>query len=269
MSVPFGLEPLQNYLVPASGTTHGYRFTETMESGKVYEISFRDFQLNGRPFAPSGVLIDNTRGDADVSVIINEVSYRIVCKKGEFLHLPYPAPLQQTVTLQGEGLTTIIFVDYPVLPFSSATNSGGGGGGGNTGRSTMFHGFQGQAAVTALTAGVAKTLNVLSSTVDTDAWQSGANLVVPAGVEMVRVTLTTQLVTGADRGSGFWDVGSGNIISTQSVAGDPMAQITIDFGVFAVNPGDTLPLTCNPNADSAAAGGILTVEVVQGAILNT
>lgn len=267
MASPIGLEPLQNYLVPASGTTHGYRFTQTMEAARVYEISFRDFQLNGRAFAPSGVLIDNTRADGDVSIIINEVAYRIVCKKGEFLHLPYPAPLQQTVSLQGEGLTTVIFVDYPVLPFTSATGTGGGGGG-TGGRSTMFHGFQGTILKAGAVNGTYNNMTVAAAALDPDGWNVSGVITVPSGVDKIRAGFGSLVMGASGRESCAWSVDTFPVNTITAASAGLQDTAFVDFGIFDVTAGQQLIFQGNPAAD-ATIGGVLVIEVLQGAILNT
>ena len=87
---PTGLENMQNYLVPAAGTTHGFRFTGNLVLGESVEISFRDYELNGRSFAPSGVLIDNTLGTADMVVTIVEFQFHSSAKRATRSCCPIP-----------------------------------------------------------------------------------------------------------------------------------------------------------------------------------
>lgn len=109
-----------NYLVPASGTTHGYPVNEVL-SATPLKIDFRTIELDGEQFVPSGVYIDNTAGTADAVVLVLGMNYRIVCAPGTRLQAQYPAPIDQSVELTGNGLVSMIFVDYPVIPYRETT----------------------------------------------------------------------------------------------------------------------------------------------------
>lgn len=125
------LQNTYNYLVPAAGTTRGYRVTREFKAGEIEYCDFRNMALDGLSFVPTGVLIDNTRGIDDCVVTILEYSWRIVIPAGQFAHMPYPAPYNQTATIEGNAPElTVIFVDYPVIPFLQNSNSGGGAVGG-------------------------------------------------------------------------------------------------------------------------------------------
>lgn len=115
-----------NYLVPAAGTTRAYRETMDFQPGQPVKADFRDMSLDGLSFVPSGVMVDNSRANGDLAIVINEMSWRIVVKAGEFAQMPYPAPYNQTATIEGDGLATVVFVDYPVIPWTSEKSGGGG-----------------------------------------------------------------------------------------------------------------------------------------------
>lgn len=117
-----GLQQLINYMIPAVGTPRGYIFSKTLVAATPETIVFLGVQGGywaGQPFRPSGVYIDNTQGTAPLQVVINEVSYRMICPVGQTLNLPFPAPLDVTATIVGEGQVTVIFVDVPVQPYRS------------------------------------------------------------------------------------------------------------------------------------------------------
>ena len=123
-----GLQQVINYMIPAIGTPRGYFWSGVLTAAPV-NIDFRNVSgggIDGQPFKPSGVFIDNTQGVGPVTIVINEISYQIVCDSAASLHLQFPAPVELTVSFVGDGQATIAFVDFPVLPFNSA---GGGGGG--------------------------------------------------------------------------------------------------------------------------------------------
>lgn len=120
------LQSISNYLVPAAGTTRGFVVREIFDPLKPKYIDFREQGLDGAPFRPSGVFIDNSANAEPLTVVINEFSYAVKAKAGEFMCAPYPAPMQQTVSIIGNGEATVVFVDFPVIPFSSAGSGGGG-----------------------------------------------------------------------------------------------------------------------------------------------
>ncbi len=117
------LQNAVNYLVPATGSPNIYSIHETF-SATPFAVDFTQIGLNGLPFRPSGVIIDNTRGTGDLSILIPQVSYNIVCKAGASLAMQYPAPVNHSASITGLGDATVIFVDFPIMPFSSAQAAG-------------------------------------------------------------------------------------------------------------------------------------------------
>lgn len=117
--------PVMNYMVPASSSPNAVIVRETF--GIVpHIVNFNDTQLSGVPFRPSGVYVDNVSGDNSILMVINEISLTIVIPAGAFLAIPYPAPLNHTVSIYGQDdIATLVFVDFPVMPYSSAVGSGG------------------------------------------------------------------------------------------------------------------------------------------------
>ena len=105
-----------NYIVPASGTTRGVVVSETLTATPILK-DFRAIQLDGVPFIPSGVYIDNSRNSSDCEVVINEIGFRVFARAGQSIACQYPAPSNQTVSISGGGETTLVFVDYPLIPF--------------------------------------------------------------------------------------------------------------------------------------------------------
>lgn len=121
-----GLQSVTNFLVPATGSTNAYQIRDTFSSTPKF-INFNNVELDGQAFRPSGVIVDNTQGDDDLVILINEISYRIVVPAGQTLQMPYPAPLNHTANITGDGDATVLFVDYPVIPYGGSVASGGGG----------------------------------------------------------------------------------------------------------------------------------------------
>lgn len=117
-----GLNNVVNFMIPAVGTPRGYVVSQVFVAGTPVDIDFRNVSggwIDAQPFRPSGVLVDNSLGTAAVVVVINQMAYRITVPAGTSLQMPYPAPSELTVTITGEGQATLVFVDYPVIPFAS------------------------------------------------------------------------------------------------------------------------------------------------------
>lgn len=111
-----GLQSVSNYLVPATGSTNAYMVRENF-SATSFLVDFNKQELDGLPFRPYGVIIDNTGGANPVTVTINEMALAIVAPAGKAVHCPFPAPVGCTASITGNGIATVVFVDYPVIPF--------------------------------------------------------------------------------------------------------------------------------------------------------
>lgn len=113
-----GQQAVSNLMVPATGNPNAYVLAAQAFTATPFVVSFREISLNGLAFRPSGVIIDNTQSANPVTVLIPEFSFRMSCGAGRTLMLPYPAPIDHSASITGNGTSTIIFVDYPVFPFS-------------------------------------------------------------------------------------------------------------------------------------------------------
>lgn len=118
-----GMQSVTNFLVPATGSTNAYLVSEAFGATPYFQ-DFNNVALDGIPFRPSGVVIDNSQGTGDLVVLINEISYRIICPAGSTLQMPYPAPMNHTANITGSGQpATVLFVDYPVIPYLATNNA--------------------------------------------------------------------------------------------------------------------------------------------------
>lgn len=109
-------ESVSNFLVPAQGTTNALAISQVFSSSPL-RINFQDKGLDGVPFRPSGVVIDNTNGTGVLRVKINETGLTFDCIPGNTMQMPYPAPLNHSATITGNNEhATVIFVDYPLIP---------------------------------------------------------------------------------------------------------------------------------------------------------
>lgn len=119
------LVSVSNYLVPSTGTTNGFPVRKAFSATPTV-VDFREVELNGVKFVPSGVFIDNGAGAGDLTITIEGMSgYTIVCPPGIRMQTQYPAPMDQIVQITGNGTATVIFVDFPVIPFQVQGGSGG------------------------------------------------------------------------------------------------------------------------------------------------
>jgi hypothetical protein len=116
-----GIQAVVNYLIPQVGTPRCY----VRSAGFTATPSIIDFRaINGgmidaQPFRPSGVFVDNTAGTGDLNILLVEINYNIRCLAGESLNAQFPAPKDVTFSITGDGAATVVFVDFPVMPFRS------------------------------------------------------------------------------------------------------------------------------------------------------
>lgn len=113
-----------NYLVPAAGTTNMYPIQQALTATPVV-VDFRTVGLDGQQFVPSGAFIDNSQGVAPLVITVQDVNYVIQVAAGQSAAVQYPAPMNQIVSITGNNpAASIIFVDFPVLPFASTVGGG-------------------------------------------------------------------------------------------------------------------------------------------------
>lgn len=116
-----GIQAVTNYLIPPVGIPRVYIHSGTLSATPVF-LDFRSTaggMIDGQPFRPSGVFIDNTQGAGDLTLLVNEINYHMVCPAGESLNAQFPAPINPTFNLTGNGLATVAIVDFPVMPYRS------------------------------------------------------------------------------------------------------------------------------------------------------
>ena len=243
-------------------------------AGDTHYVDFRDFTIDAQPFHPQGVIVDCTDASDDCEITITISDFVVQCKKGEVVMLPYPAPVNHSAIIKGGGNTRIYFANYIVMPYSSAVTASGGGGGGGGGGSTMFHGFQGTGAAQ----GVQNTWTILPlvmSSLDPDGWMTGNKIVVPNGVEIIRVSGMTSAMVMPDGGrpSVSWQIRHGastsSVLNTGADA-DLYANQFVDFGAINVVAGEEIALTgLTTSPDLPVLSLTDFIEVLQGDILNT
>jgi hypothetical protein len=94
---------------------NGFPYTETMVAGTTYEIDFRQLNLDARKFFPYGAFVDNSQGTADFVLTIVDVNYVITIAAGDSWQGSYPGTETQLVRMTGEGLVSVVFVDFPLV----------------------------------------------------------------------------------------------------------------------------------------------------------
>ena len=116
-----GLQSVVNYLIPQVGTPRCYVVSQVL-SATPFRLDFRTVEggmIDGQPFRPSGVFIDNTQGSGDLNILLNEINYNLLCPANDSLNAQFPAPMDVTFNITGNGQATIVFVDFPVMPYRS------------------------------------------------------------------------------------------------------------------------------------------------------
>lgn len=120
------LQSLVNFRQPNNSTLRAAPYKLVLSDSPFY-VDFRTLtgsDLDGTPFKPYGMYIDNTQGNANLIILFQETQFRVVCKKGEVLHTSYPAADYAIAAITGDGPASIIFVDYSVEPYSSNLTGG-------------------------------------------------------------------------------------------------------------------------------------------------
>lgn len=112
-----------NYLVPSSGGTHCIPFTGALAAGVPATIDWRQFNTDSFAFQPQGAYIDNSGSGNSVTIEIfaggptGALIWTITVPAGKVMHTPFPAPNGQSHIISGNGPLTIVYADFPVLPF--------------------------------------------------------------------------------------------------------------------------------------------------------
>ncbi|HKY45375.1 MAG TPA: hypothetical protein VJM50_19945 [Pyrinomonadaceae bacterium] len=116
-----GLQEVVNYLIPQVGSPRCFVVSQVL-GPTPYRLDFRSVpggMIDGQPFRPSGVFIDNTAGAGDLEILVNEINYNMLCPAGDSLNAQFPAVMDSTFNITGDGQATIVFVDFPVMPYRS------------------------------------------------------------------------------------------------------------------------------------------------------
>ncbi len=116
-----GILSVTNYLIPPVGSPRAYVHSSVLSATPAF-LDFRETaggMIDGQPFRPNGVFIDNTLGAGDLVILLIEVNFRILCPAGDSLNAQFPAPHNVTFNITGDGQATVLFVDFPVFPYRS------------------------------------------------------------------------------------------------------------------------------------------------------
>src|SRR5574337_1321883 len=118
MNPPF-YQPTLNYLVPASGTTRSVTLTGIFTAAPA-QIDWNALAVQFSNFYPQGVFVDNTQGAGPLTINWQPLNFNVVVPAGVSGAYQFPAAMNETCTVTGNGQATCVFVDFPVLP-----NNGG------------------------------------------------------------------------------------------------------------------------------------------------
>ncbi len=111
--------PTKNYLVPSSGKTHAYTVSQNFSTTPLiinFSIISKDYLAE---FEPQGAFIDNSQGLSPLIITVQNNQYSFSVPAGATQSLQFPAPENQIHSITGNGQATIVYVDFPVLPYSS------------------------------------------------------------------------------------------------------------------------------------------------------
>lgn len=116
-----GLQAVTNYLIPPVGIPRCFVHTRTF-SAVPDIVDFRTIaggMIDAQPFRPCGLFIDNHLGVGALNVLIVEINYNVHVPAGETLNAQFPAVHNATYSITGDGAATVVFADFPVIPFRS------------------------------------------------------------------------------------------------------------------------------------------------------
>lgn len=224
---------VSNYIVPAAGTTRGYTVRKVFDPLLPDVIDFRQIALDGQPYRPSGVFVDNTRNSDPLTVVVNEIGFTIIVPAGANVATPYPAPIQHSVTIIGNGEAVLVFVDFPVIPQGF---DGGAGAVSPWGASDVAD----VVAINSLTVGTNERLDDVKAnlaTVD----DSLKTVNVSVGVSNTRLqtlaTDTAEIKSELASLSGYLTFGQSAILEQISANTQPLTQIAGDVATVASETG--------------------------------
>lgn len=266
---------VSNYIVPAAGTTRGYSVRKVFDPLQPDVIDFRQIALDGQPYRPSGVFVDNTRNSDPLTVVVNEIGFTIIVPAGANVATPYPAPIQHSVTIIGNGEAVLVFVDFPVIPQGF---DGGAGAVSPWGASDVAD----VVAINSLTVGTNERLDDVKAnlaTVDASLATVDASLATvndSVGVSNTRLqTLATDTAAIKDELaslSGYLTFGQSAILEQISTNTQPLTQIAGDVATVASETGAAASILGDliqiVDAISQGVQGLLGVDSTYGPLPN-
>lgn len=112
-----------NFLVPSSGGVHSLQVELELVANVPQSIDFRQLANANFPFQPQGVYVDNSQGSATCTIGISanggaNFVWTVQVKAGDMAAFHFPAPNGQYHVINGTGDVNLVYVDYPVIPYS-------------------------------------------------------------------------------------------------------------------------------------------------------
>lgn len=107
--------PTINYLVPAIGNTHSVT-VQGVFSATPFMVDWLQFSQANFKFVPQGCFVDNSQGTSPLVINIVQLNFNVTIGAGVSGQFQFPAPVNCTMNITGNGQASIVFVDFPVLP---------------------------------------------------------------------------------------------------------------------------------------------------------
>ncbi len=104
---------VSNYLVPANGGCRCMDFKQNFTTP--LNIDWTQQGIDALTFNPSGFFVNN--GAGILTIHINELNFDIVIPANKQMSMQYPAPVGHTLTISGSNTASIVFCDFPIIPF--------------------------------------------------------------------------------------------------------------------------------------------------------
>ena len=110
-------QAVTNYLVPATGNIAGV-LQQTVLSAQQLLVDFSLYSLNGVPFTPQSVYIDNTLGLGNVVITSQRFSGFTIASvsAGTSQQVNFPSIVGDTYVITGNGTVNMVWSNAPALP---------------------------------------------------------------------------------------------------------------------------------------------------------
>ena len=107
---------LTNYLVPAVGNIAGISQQAILSTGIETPVDFVDASLNGAPFVPQSVYVDNSLGLDPLTIYSQKLQFICaIVQAGAVVSVNFPSVADDNYILSGAGSVSLVWSNAPAL----------------------------------------------------------------------------------------------------------------------------------------------------------